>query len=201
MRGKHLITCVDNCLVYICGTPYVCLYIIFLYTPIIIDVTRTANWERVPNVALPKLGRVPTPLWESHWTRTRRKERWREEHPCYCPLLNHRVNMLLPEYVCLTDAMHSRFYWSSKIYIWNRYIWHQWIYAIIIHWTILGSHSVWLNSFGYRCISLDTQELYLLLLIGIGHASLIFGQSLLGIVVRYLWTNKIYIWRIFDIIE
>jgi len=42
--------------VYICGTPYVCLSIIILYTPAVADVTRTANRERVPNGALPKFG-------------------------------------------------------------------------------------------------------------------------------------------------
>jgi len=50
-------------LVCIGGTPYVCSHIILLSTPIITDVTKIAHREGVPNGALPKLGRVLTPLW------------------------------------------------------------------------------------------------------------------------------------------
>ena len=45
------------------GTPYVCSHIILLSTPIITDVRKIAHRERVPNGALPKWGRVLTPLW------------------------------------------------------------------------------------------------------------------------------------------
>jgi len=48
--------CIDD-------TPYVCSHIIFLSTPTIADVTKIAHREGVPNGALPKLGRVFTPLW------------------------------------------------------------------------------------------------------------------------------------------
>ena len=51
-----------------------------------------------------------------------------------------------------------------------------------------GNHSVWLNSYCYRFISLDAQELYhLVSLIGVGtgQASFIFGQSLMEVIDLY----------------
>jgi len=51
-----------------------------------------------------------------------------------------------------------------------------------------GNHSMWLSSSGYRCISLDTRELYHLMSLigfGIGQASCIFGQSLIEVIDLY----------------
>ena len=46
---------INSCIyfVYICGAPYVCLDIILLTTPTTTDVTKIAHRERVPNGALP----------------------------------------------------------------------------------------------------------------------------------------------------
>ena len=51
-----------------------------------------------------------------------------------------------------------------------------------------SNHSVWLNSYYYRYISLNTQELYHLMSLiafGIGQASVIFGQSLIEVIGQY----------------
>ena len=111
---------INSCiyLVYISGTPYVCRNIILLSTPTIADVTNIAHRERVPNGALPKLGRVLTPLWG----KATPSSTWR------CASLFHRlychVNLLLPEYVCLTDADTAKNYWPNNIYTQD----------IIVHW-------------------------------------------------------------------
>ena len=82
-----------------------CLIIVITITPIITDVTRTANRERVPNGALPKLGRGPHSLMGRRHHRQRR-----EAVKGYASLLHDScaVNMLLPENVFLTDVMDAR---------------------------------------------------------------------------------------------
>jgi len=111
---------INSCiyLVYISGTPYVCRNIILLSTPTIADVTKIAHRQRVPNGALPKLGRVLAPLWG----KATPSSTWR------CASLFHRlychVNLLLPEYVCLTDADTAKNYWPNNIYTQD----------IIVHW-------------------------------------------------------------------
>ena len=107
---------------------------------------------------------------------------------------------LLPLSVCLTEVMHSRFISSFS-----------------------GNHSVWLSSFGYRCISLDIQELYhLVSLIGFGIGQASWWKLLVSIILDKQdiklevtgitgWTlssfadwnyhcsrNKTHIWRIFN---
>jgi len=59
--------------------------------------------------------------------------------------------------------------------------------STLLSFTGLSSHPVWLNLFGYRYISLDTQELYHLTSLigfGMGQASLIFGWLLTGVIDR-----------------
>jgi len=59
-----------------------------------------------------------------------------------------------------------------------------------------GNHSVWLSSSGYRCISLDIQELYYLMSFigfGIGQASFVFGQSLIEVIGQYHLNQARYI--------
>ena len=107
------------CLVYICGAPYVCLDIILLSTATITDVPKIAHRERVPNGTLPKLGRVLTPLWERQHRRPRRRRlRWRCAS-LFHQLLQHHVNMLLPEYVLFDRRYTAKNYWLSKIYTQN----------------------------------------------------------------------------------
>jgi len=119
--------------VRICGTPYVCLNIILLYTPTIADVTKIAHRERVPNGAIPKIGEGPhsfmgrvTPSIK------KRRLRWR------CASLFHQLycheNMLLPEYVCLTDAMPQELLDKQDLY--SRYhrslvLWYYWTRLLI----------------------------------------------------------------------
>jgi len=95
--------------VYTCGTPYVFLNIILLSTPTIADVTKIAHRERVPNGTLPKLGRVLIPLWGKATLLPPKKRRlWWRCASLLHQLICHRLNMLLPEYVCLTDAIPQR---------------------------------------------------------------------------------------------
>jgi len=93
---------------------------------------------------------------------------------------------LLAAVECLFDRSHAlkigqaRFIFGINIFGING--------STLSSFTGLGNHSVSLNSFGYRCISLDIQELYhLMSLIGfdIGQASLVFGQSLIEIIGQY----------------
>ena len=67
-----------------------------------------------------------------------------------------------------------------------------------------GNHSAWLSSSGYRCISLDNQELYYLMSFigfGIEQASFIFGQSLMEVIGQYHLDRARYIWKSLELLD
>ena len=67
-----------------------------------------------------------------------------------------------------------------------------------------GNHSVWLNSYCYRSISLDAQELYHLVSligVGIGQASFIFGQLLMEIIGQYHLNRERYSWKSLELLD
>ena len=110
------------------GTPYVCSHIILLSTPIITDdPLDIAHRERVPNGALPKLGRVLTPLWgRTTPSSKKRRLRWRCA-PLFHQLLCHHENILLPwvglvwqtlyrkELLAKQDIIAYWYYWTRLL--------------------------------------------------------------------------------------
>ena len=67
-----------------------------------------------------------------------------------------------------------------------------------------GNHSVWLDSYCYRSISLDAQELYhlvLLIEVGIGQACFIFGQLLMEVIGQYHLNRARYIWKSLELLD
>jgi len=90
------------------GTLYVCSHIILLSTPTIAGVTKIAHRERVPNGALPKLGRVLTPLWgRTTPSSKKRRPRWGCA-PLFHQLLCHHENMLLPWVVLVWQMLYRK---------------------------------------------------------------------------------------------
>jgi len=136
----------------------VCLNIILLSTPTIADVTKIAHRERVPNGALPKIGEGPHSFMKRVTPSIKKRRlRWR------CASLFHQLycheNMLLPEYVCLTDAMpqelldkqdlYSRYHRSLVLwYYWTRLLikvtsftgWKSFLKSLCVHGHIYCSH-------------------------------------------------------------
>ena len=110
-------------LVYTCSTPYVCSHIILLYTPTIADVTKIAHRERVPNGALPKLGRVLTPLWgRTTPSCQKRRLRWRCAS-LFHELLCHHENMLLPWVVLVWQTLYRKELLANQDIIAHWYYW------------------------------------------------------------------------------
>jgi len=111
-----LLTCIG-------GTPYVCWHIILLSTPIITDVTKIAHRERVPNGALPKLGRVLTPFWgRTTPSSKKRRLRW----GCaslFHQLLCHHENMLLPWVVLVWQTLYCKEILAKQDIIAHWYYW------------------------------------------------------------------------------
>jgi len=90
------------------GTPYVCSHIILLSTPTIAGVTKIALRERIPNGALPKLGRVLTPLW-GRTSPSSKKRRLRGRcASLFHQLLCHHENMLLPWVVLVWQTLYRK---------------------------------------------------------------------------------------------
>jgi len=121
---------------------------------------KDCNWERVPNGTLPKLGRVPTPLWEKPLDPLKKKR-----------TMKRGASLLLITAVSSCESACCRW-----VFVWQK-LCTQDLYGSTLS-SFTGSHSAWLTSFVYRCISLDTQELYHLMSLigfGIGQASVIFG--------------------------
>ena len=126
------------------GTPYVCSQIILLSTPIITDVTKIAHRERVPNGALPKLGRVLTPL-RGRTTPSSKKRRLRWAcASVFHQLLCHHENMLLPRVVLVWQTLYCKellakqyiiahwYYWTRLlIKILHRYSWSRYRYSLV----------------------------------------------------------------------
>ena len=142
----------------ICGTPYVCLSIIFLYTPAVADVTRTANREKVPNGALPKIREGPHSLMGKPLDLHKKKrtlERWASLLPA--------TAVSSCEHVAAVECVWQKLYTQDFIGQ-ARFIFGLNMSGIngskLSSFTGLGSHSVWLTSFVYRII-LDKQDIYL----------------------------------------
>jgi len=120
------------------GTPYVCSHIIVLSTPIITDVTKIAHQERVPNGALPKLGRVLTPLWgRTTPSSKKRRLRWR----C-ASLLCHHENMLLPWVVLVWQTLYCKELLAKQDIIAHWYYWTRLLAKFIVIFYIWCSYSI-----------------------------------------------------------
>jgi len=106
------------------GTPYVCSHIILLSTPIITDdPLDIAHRERVPNGALPKLGRVLTPLWgRTTPSFKKRRLQWR----CvslFNELLCHHENILLPWVALVWQTLYRKELLAKQDIIAHWYYW------------------------------------------------------------------------------
>jgi len=170
------------------------------------------------------------PYGKSHWTRSKRKERWRDEHPCYWPLLYHLVN-LLAAVECLFDRSYALkiymdllyhrslaitlcdwvhlaigvYHWTFKSYI----IWCRWLELV------LDKQALYLDNHWWKLlisIILAKQDIYLDVILPLElldehyHRLLSLNEhyhrSLIGIINCYHRSrNKTYIWRIFNVIE
>jgi len=97
------------------GTPYVCSHIILLSTPTIAGVTKIAHRERVPNGALPKLGRVLTPLWEGQHRRPRREDFDEDVHLCSINCYIIMRTCCYRELFLFDRRYTAKNYWLSKI--------------------------------------------------------------------------------------
>jgi len=105
------------------GTPYVCSHITLLSTLTIAGVTKIAHREKVPNGALPKLGRVLTPLWgRTTPSSKKRRLRW----GCaslFHQLLCHHKNMLLPWVVLVWQTLYCKELLAKQDIIAHWYYW------------------------------------------------------------------------------
>ena len=123
------------------GTPYVCSHIILLSTPIITDdPLDIAHRERVPNGALPKLGRVLTPLWGRTTPSSKRRLRWRCA-PLFHQLLCHHENILLPWVALVWQTLYRKELLAKQDIIAHWYYWTRLLIKILHR----CSHSVWLT--------------------------------------------------------
>jgi len=127
------------------GTPYVYSHIILLPTPTITGVTKIAHRERVPNGALPKLGRVLTPLWgRTIPSSKKRRLRWR----C-ASLFHHHDNMLLPWVVLVWQTLYRKELLAKQDIVAHWYYWTRlltssfavlWVSRSCVHRHIYCSH-------------------------------------------------------------
>jgi len=94
-----------------------------LSTPTIAGVTKIAHRERVPNGALPKLGRVLTPLWERTTPSSKKRRlRWRCAS-LFHQLLCHHKNMLLPWVVLVWQTLYCKELLAKQDIIAHWYYW------------------------------------------------------------------------------
>jgi len=126
--------------------------------------------KRVPSGTLPKFGEGPHSLIEKPLDPLKKKRTMK------------RWASLLPATV-ISSCEPACCRW---VFVRQKLCTQDWYGTTLSSFT--GNHSVWLDLFVYRCISLDTQELYHLMSLigfGIGQASLIFGQSLIEVIGQY----------------
>ena len=124
------------------GTPYVCSHIILLSTPIITDVTKIAHRERVPNGALPKLGRVLTPL-RGRTTPSSKKRRLRWGcASVFHQLLCHHENMLLPWAVLVWQTLYRKELLSKQDIIAHWYYWTRLLAKFIVIFYVWCCYSI-----------------------------------------------------------
>ena len=116
-------------------------HIIVLFTSTTTGVTKIAHRERVPNGALPKLGRVLTPL-SGRTTPSSKKEKLRWKcASLFHQLLCHHENMLLPWVVLGWLTLYRKELLAKQDIIAHWYYWTRLLIKILHH----CSHSAWLT--------------------------------------------------------